>query len=126
MPYIKKIYRYQVDSEIGDLIDKIVESENADIDPAYFFPETTPKDWKPHQESLQPHAMVPETGMLILPIQSYLVRTGKHTLLIDTGVGDNKKRERPPWHMCTGRVLIKRLAAAGVEPEEIDFVIHLL
>lgn len=110
---------------IGNLlIDRIVESENADIDPAYFFPETAPRDWAPHRELLQPHAMVPETGRLIFPIQSYLVRTGRHYILIDTGVGDHKQRERPHWHMCTDEVLIKGLAASGIQPEEIDFVIH--
>ena len=106
------------------MIDRLVESENADIDPAYFFPETAPKDWEPHRELLQPHAMVPETGRLIFPIQSYLVRSRQHNILIDTGVGDNKQRERPHWQMCTGRVLIKRLAATGIQPEDIDFVIH--
>jgi len=106
------------------LIDRIVESENADIDPGYFFPETALEDWAPHRKLLEPHAMVPETGRLIFPIQSYLVRTPGHHILIDTGVGDHKQRERPHWHMCTGRVLIGGLAAAGIQPEEIDFVIH--
>ncbi len=111
--------------KIGNLlIDRIVESENADIDPTDFFPETAPKDWEPHRKWLQPRAMVAETGRLIFPIQSYLVRTRRHNILIDTGVGDHKRRERPHWNMCTGRVLINRLAAAGIGPEQIDFVIH--
>lgn len=109
---------------LGEIsIDRIVESENADIDPTFFFPETTAADWEPHKSWLKPLAMHPETEMLILPIQSWLVRTKHHTILIDTCVGDNKTRERSHWHMKTGGVLLTQLAEAGVHPDQVDFVL---
>jgi len=74
------------------LIDRIVESENADIDPTVFFPDTTLEDWALHRDWLQPKAMDANTGILILPIQSYLIRTKHHIILVDTYVGDHKKK----------------------------------
>ncbi|MFC1664673.1 MBL fold metallo-hydrolase [Pseudomonadota bacterium] len=103
-------------------IDRIVESENADIDPTYFFPDTTLADWAPHRAWLQPKAMDAQTGMLILPIQSYLIRTDHHTILIDCCVGDHKPRVREHWNMRSGGLFLKKLAELGVSPNQIDYV----
>jgi hypothetical protein len=61
-----------------------------------FFPETTPADWAPHESWLKPHAMDPDTGALRFPIQSYVVRTAHHAILIDTCVGNHKQRPNRP------------------------------
>jgi hypothetical protein len=56
-------------------------------------------------------------------IQSYVVKTPKHTVVIDTGVGDDKERhEVPAWNKKKGTYL-DDLRAAGVTPEEVDFVL---
>lgn len=116
----KSLLRHQ----LGDIrIDRIVESENDDIVPTYFFPDTTQEDWEAHQHWLQPMAMNPDSGNLILPIQSYLLRTPHHTILVDACVGDHKSRERPHWHQKSGGLWLKRLSEAGVRPEEIDYVL---
>jgi hypothetical protein len=85
---------------LGDImINRIIESESPDFDPYGFFPATTPEDWEPHKNWLQPNAMDPVTGNLVLTMQSYLVRTSHHTILVDTCVGDHKKRARENWNM---------------------------
>ena len=69
------------------------------FDPAVFFPETTPEDWAPHKSWLEPDAMDPQSGALLFAVQSYLVRTPHHTILIDACVGNHKERpNRPLWH----------------------------
>jgi glyoxylase-like metal-dependent hydrolase (beta-lactamase superfamily II) len=110
--------------QLGNLtINRIVESENPDFEALGFFPQTTPEDWAPHKEWLQPRAMDPVSGNLILPMQSYLVRTRHHTILVDTCVGDHKQRpHRPFWHMTSGGVFLTKLADAEVKPEEVDYV----
>ncbi len=40
------------------------------FDPAMFFPETAAEEWEPHKSWLEPPAMDPETGMLLLYLQS--------------------------------------------------------
>jgi glyoxylase-like metal-dependent hydrolase (beta-lactamase superfamily II) len=109
--------------QVGDiLIDRIVESELPVFDPLRLFPETASEHWEPHKHWLQPWGLDPASGNLILSIQSYLVRTRHHTILVDTCVGDYKKRERPCFNMTSSGAYLKHLAAAGVQPEEVDYV----
>ena len=87
-----------------------------------FFPETTAADWAPHQHWLQPSAMDAE-GNLLFPMQSYIVRTAHHTILIDSCVGNDKDRPtRPAWHMKSDQTYIQALAAQGLSVADIDFV----
>jgi len=64
----------------------------------------------------------PESGRPILSFHSYLVRTPAGNLLVDTCVGNHKERPFiPEWHRRDGPYL-QHLMAAGVRPEEVDFV----
>jgi glyoxylase-like metal-dependent hydrolase (beta-lactamase superfamily II) len=110
--------------ELGDiLISRIVESELPVFEPLGLFPETTSEQWEAHKHWLQPWGLDPASGNLILSIQSYLVRTRHHTILIDTCVGDYKKRQRPSFNMTSSGAYLGDLAAAGVRPEDVDYVI---
>lgn len=112
-----------LERQLGDiLINRIVESERPDFEPLVFFPETTAEHWERHRPWLQPWCLDPASGNLILPIQSYLVRTRRHTILVDTCVGDHKQRQRPSWNMTAGGAYLKQLAAAGVQPEAVEYV----
>jgi glyoxylase-like metal-dependent hydrolase (beta-lactamase superfamily II) len=107
--------------EIG--IQRIVESVCKDFDPLGFFPETTAEDWAQHRKWMEPHALDPVSGNLVLIIQAFLVRTRHHTILVDTCVGDHKSRPRRPfWHLQKLNTFLPRLAAAGVNPEDVDYV----
>ena len=56
-------------------------------------------------------------------MQSYLVRTSHHTILIDSCIGNDKERPtRSPWHLKTDDTYMRGLAAHGIGPEDIDFV----
>ena len=93
------------------------------FDPLMFFPETTAQDWNPHREWLMPNAMDPETGKLLFCIQSYIVKTPHHTILIDTCVGNDKPRKYlPTWHLKSDTVYLNALAQHGLSPEDIDYV----
>ena len=88
-----------------------------------FFPQTTESDWAPHRHWLEPQALDPVTDELQFPMQSYVVRTSHHTILIDSCVGNDKERpNRPSWHMKTDDAYMRALAALGIAPEDIDFV----
>jgi len=88
-----------------------------------FFPHTTDSDWAPHRHWLEPDALDPATDELQFPMQSYVVRTSHHTILIDSCIGNDKQRpNRPAWHLKTDGTYMSGLAAAGIAPEDIDFV----
>ncbi|MEE8290493.1 MAG: MBL fold metallo-hydrolase [Candidatus Tectomicrobia bacterium] len=105
------------------LINRIVEYQSSEYERTSFFPETTPEDWARHQDWMKPHAMDPGTGNLTLVMQAYLVRTRHHNILVDTCVGDDKPRpSRASWHMQSRGTGPANLVAAGVPPEQIDYV----
>ena len=110
---------------LGDIaISRIVDLEGPAFDPYRFYPDCTPAALDAHRNWLEPHFLDPATGWLQMVMQSYLVRTPRHTILIDTCVGDDKERRfGHGWNRRTGGVWLARLAAAGVAPEEIDHVL---
>ena len=109
---------------VGDVtITRIIESERPDFDAAQFFPSITPEQWAPYRQRLAGWALDPAVNGLVFPMQSFLVRTRHHTIVVDTCVGDHKARARPNWNMTASGEYLKRLAEAGVRPEQVDYVL---
>jgi glyoxylase-like metal-dependent hydrolase (beta-lactamase superfamily II) len=110
---------------VGELtIHRIVEQEEPLFDPLEFFPGLTRETLDENRTWLEAaRALDPETGKLRLCVQSYLVRTPRHTILVDTCVGNDKPRPaRPFWNMLKGNAWERGLAATGVRLEDIDYV----
>ena len=104
-------------------IHRIVESICTGFEPLTFFPQSTPEDWARHKKWMEPRALDPVSGNLVIPIQAFLLRTRHHTIVVDTCVGDHKDRpQRPFWHQQKLGTFLPRLAAAGVRPEDVDYV----
>ena len=72
-------------------------------------------------EWLKPH-YANEEGDLIMCIHTLVVETPELTVLIDTGLGNDKEREIPLWHQRSGPYL-EDLSAAGTAREDVDLVI---
>lgn len=63
------------------------------------------------------------TGGLQISMHSFILRTPRHTILIDTCKGNDKCRPtRPQGHMLQSGQFLADLARAGVTPEQVDFV----
>jgi glyoxylase-like metal-dependent hydrolase (beta-lactamase superfamily II) len=109
---------------LGELaVQRIVEHEIPVYQPSDMFDEATPRAVAPYREWLEPDALCPATGCLIMPVVSYLVRTRHHCILIDTCVGCDKTYAEPPaWHQRQNEAWLANLQAAGVQPDDIDFV----
>lgn len=109
--------------QVGDIvINRIVESERPDFDAAQFFPAIAADQWAPYRQRLAGWAMQTASNALIFPMQSFLLRTRHHTVVVDTCVGDHKQRARPTWNMTSSGTYLKRLADTGVRPEDVDYV----
>jgi glyoxylase-like metal-dependent hydrolase (beta-lactamase superfamily II) len=110
--------------QLGDIaIQRILEHEIPVYHPLDFFTEATIEAVAPYREWLEPHALCPRSGLMIMPVLSYLVRTRHHLILIDTCVGCDKTYADPPkWHQRSNSVWLQNLAAAGARPEDIDYV----
>jgi len=64
-----------------------------------------------------------ELNRILLGLNATVVRTGKHTVLIETGIGNRQSAKMREIHRNQA-LLPASLAAAGVRPEEIDVVIN--
>ncbi len=64
-----------------------------------------------------------EQNRLTLGLNSLLVRTGRHTVLIETGIG-SKLSEKQRSIYGNQALLMRSLEAADVAPDEIDVVIN--
>lgn len=110
--------------KIGDIEwHRIVETEGPDFDVEFLIPEATPEALAPHRGWLEPRFLDPATGKLVLAVQSYLLRTRHHTILIDSCIGNDKERRfHAPWSHRAGTRYLDSLATVGLTPEDIDFV----
>jgi glyoxylase-like metal-dependent hydrolase (beta-lactamase superfamily II) len=89
-----------------------------------FFPTMPDEAWQEHRDLLVPDHLGANDGMVQVAMQSWLLRSEGRTILIDTGVGNDKNRPAvEPWHHQKLDYL-GRLTAAGVRPEDVDLVIN--
>jgi glyoxylase-like metal-dependent hydrolase (beta-lactamase superfamily II) len=109
---------------VGELtVHRVIESEGPLFDPLTFFPTLTPDLLQENLSWLKPHYIDPASGQLMLCIQSYIVRTPHHNILIDSCVGNHKERTNYPfWNQMTSDRYEKNLAATGLTMNDIDFV----
>ena len=107
----------------GDIeVHRIVEQEGPIFDVLSFFPSLTPEVLDANRDWLQPR-FIDARDRLVLCVQSYILRTPHHTILVDTCVGNHKPRpSRPFWHMLDSPQYEANLAAAGFSVDDIDYV----
>ncbi|HXZ86321.1 MAG TPA: MBL fold metallo-hydrolase, partial [Myxococcota bacterium] len=70
---------------------------------------------------LAPHFVLPD-GMLLMSIHALVVESQGRKILVDTCLGNDKKRNIPDWNMRAGPFL-SDLAKAGHPRESIDTVV---
>jgi glyoxylase-like metal-dependent hydrolase (beta-lactamase superfamily II) len=99
----------------------VVEQEGAWFDAFNFFPGLTRELFEENRSWLEPRYF--QDSKIVLCVQSYLVRTPHHNILVDSCVGNHKQRPaRPMWNMIESDRYEKNLAAAGVNVNDIDYV----
>ena len=108
---------------IGDFrLDRVVESEDV-YSPLDFLLPGIPADLvERNADWLKPRYVSEDGTRPILAFQSFVLRTGRHTILIDACTGNDKERpQRPAWHRQNNDFL-ERMARAGARPDAVDFV----
>ncbi len=110
-------------TRIGDFeVQRITEFEGPFIAPEVFFPDFDPGVLRGNPDMTGPGLVDPATGKLIFSFHSFVIKTGRHTILIDACIGNDKERPtRPQFHRRRSPFLAD-LANAGVGVEDIDYV----
>ncbi len=109
--------------KIGDVeVWRILEMNGPFREATTLFPTAGP-DVARIMEDLVPGQIEPGTGKVILPVQGFLLRTPDHVVLVDACVGNHKTFPSfDDWNMREDGRFLAALSAAGVSPEEVDYV----
>ena len=107
---------------VGDiLVSSIIERDGAWRAPTIMFPTADQETALSHLDTLAPEVYDAEQNLLVITYQTFVVRTPKHTILIDTCVGEDKPLRGPsmeyskqPW--------LDGFTAQGLRFEDIDYV----
>jgi glyoxylase-like metal-dependent hydrolase (beta-lactamase superfamily II) len=103
-------------------VTRIEESLGPGFPADQFFPEFDADTFRAHEHWLAPRYYDPASGKLMSSIHSWLLRTDRHTVLIDACSGNHKPRPGMPRFDMLNSPWLDRLAAAGARPEQVDFV----
>lgn len=108
---------------VGDVtIHRIIEMEYGFTPALEFLCDLRPEVLDENRSWLAPKALDVDDN-LVLCFQSYIVQTGRHTILVDSCIGNDKDRStRPSWHHKKDDVWMKGLAALNLTVNDIDIV----
>ena len=89
-----------------------------------FFPRTPPSGWQDNSDLLVPHFFDPDTDQWHIAIQSCVIEVDGMTVVVDTGVGNDRQRPHmPPLdHLNTG--FLAACESAGIDRNAVDVVVN--
>ncbi len=103
-------------------IHAVVEQQGAWFDARTFFPSLTKEMLEENRSWLAP-SFLDQADKLVFCVQSFVIKTPHHNILVDACVGNHKQRPtRPFWNMLNGNRFEKALSAAGLGVGDIDYV----
>jgi glyoxylase-like metal-dependent hydrolase (beta-lactamase superfamily II) len=107
---------------IGDItIDAVIEREGPWRRPQDFFPAYDEAVFKHHLPSMEPEVFDAALGMIVITYQTFVVRTPRYTILVDTCTGEDKGHP-PPFDFPGKERWRNELFALGVPFEKVDYV----
>ncbi|MDE1993036.1 MAG: MBL fold metallo-hydrolase [Rhizobiaceae bacterium] len=109
---------------IGDVkVTNVIEYFGPTHDPAVVFPSLSPERLSQQVEALGPSQYVPLVNRFVIAIQIWIVQAGKNVVVIDTGVGNHKKRPAARMNMLN-TLVPEWIAAAGVSFDAVTHVVN--
>ncbi|MEH2492739.1 MBL fold metallo-hydrolase [Bradyrhizobium sp. AZCC 2230] len=106
---------------IGEIsIVQVIEQRGASFAPESLFPNWDPAILQQYRALIVPACFDEREGRLISSIHTWVLHTRHHTSLIDSCAGNHKNRPGAPRFLDLP--FLKGLAAAGVSPESVDYV----
>ncbi|MGY3410343.1 glyoxylase-like metal-dependent hydrolase (beta-lactamase superfamily II) [Bradyrhizobium sp. GM5.1] len=107
---------------IGDItIDAVIEREGPWRRPQDFFPAYDEGVFRHHLPTMEPEVFDAARGMMVITYQTFVVRTPRYTILVDTCTGEDKGHP-PPFDFPGKERWRNELFALGIGFEQIDYV----
>lgn len=110
---------------LGDVeVIRVVEWQGAFAPARGLVPESGAEVWRDNEDWLAPDHWEPDGDRAVAALQTWVLRSGGRTVLVDTGVGNGRERpDSPQFHHRQGDFL-GGLARVGVRPEDVDVVVN--
>jgi glyoxylase-like metal-dependent hydrolase (beta-lactamase superfamily II) len=109
---------------IGDVtVTRVEEQCGPGFAPKFLFPDWTPEALERHRHWMLPDFFSEAEDKFISSIHTWVVRTRHHVILIDSCAGNDKHRPSLPRFHQLNLPFLQRLHAAGVAPQEVDYVL---
>lgn len=92
--------------------------------PTQAFAHTPPEGWRDNADLLVPDFFDPDTASWHVAIQSWVIEVDGLTVMVDTGVGNDRARPHLPAldHLNTG--FLAALRSAGIDRSAVDVVVN--
>ena len=109
--------------QVGDVSVTRIDELTLEFGLTQLLPEADPEQLARHRDRLGPGSVQTGTDRLVVSTHSWLLRTPRHVVLIDTAAGNGKHRPAVPALDRLNEPYLARLAAAGVRSEDVDYVL---
>src|SRR5437899_5656860 len=107
---------------IGDItIDAVIEREGPWRRPQDFFPAYDEAVFRHHLAGMEPEVFDTALGLIVITYQTFVVRTPRYTILVDTCTGEDKGHP-PPFDFPGKERWRNELFALGISYEKVDYV----
>ncbi len=80
--------------------------------------------WRDNESWLAPDHWQVQDDRAVMALQTWVLRSGGRTVLIDTGVGSGRERPGSPQFHHRDSDFLGALARAGVRPQDVDVVVN--
>ncbi|MCT2586493.1 MBL fold metallo-hydrolase [Actinophytocola gossypii] len=111
--------------QLGEVeVTKVVEWEGEFAPARVIVPESPPELWQDNASWLAPDHWRPDTDAYHGAVQTWVLRSEGRTILVDTGVGNDRNRPQVPLFDHLSSDFLGRLAEAGVRAEDVDVVVN--
>ena len=111
---------------LGDVTVARVEEMHGPVGmtPEQFFPGWAGEAWRENRDWLVPDHLGAADGIVQVAFQTWALHSEGRTILVDTGIGNDKPRPAVgAWdHLSLG--YLENLAKAGIRPEDVDLVVN--
>ncbi|WKX69122.1 MBL fold metallo-hydrolase [Streptomyces sp. XD-27] len=110
---------------LGDVeVIRVVEWQGPFAPARDIVPGSDAEAWKENENWLAPDHWDRDGDRAVVALQTWVLRSGGRTVLVDTGVGNGRERPGSPrFHHWQGDFL-GRLAGAGIRPQDVDVVVN--
>jgi hypothetical protein len=110
---------------LGDVqITRVIEWSGPIRTARFIIPDSDEEVWRRNRDWLAPDFWTPADDAYRCHIQTWVLRSEGKTILVDTGVGNDRERPQIPQFAELQTDYLARLREAGVAPEDLDVVVN--